>query len=122
MLRWWWRSATAPADLQTVQQVAARARVDRRTFERWFARLGLPSRATSWRRRASSTPPAAQDPGFTVEDVAQRLASADQTLQSTPAPTSPHPGEMRLTLAPRQALERIAQGIRPAAPGARVGS
>src|SRR5437870_2698448 len=32
----------APADLQTVQQVAARARVDRRTFERWFARLGLP--------------------------------------------------------------------------------
>src|SRR2546427_19924 len=33
----------APADLQTVQQVAARARVDRRTFERWFARLGLPS-------------------------------------------------------------------------------
>src|SRR3989454_709563 len=33
----------APAELQTVQQVAARARVDRRTFERWFARLGLPS-------------------------------------------------------------------------------
>src|SRR2546426_9326291 len=33
----------APAELQTVQQVAARARVDRRTFERWFARLRLPS-------------------------------------------------------------------------------
>jgi len=28
---------------------------------------------------------------------------------------------MRLTLEPRQALERIAAGIRPAAPGARVG-
>src|SRR5256885_9294468 len=29
----------SPAELQTVQQVAARARVDRRTFERWFLRL-----------------------------------------------------------------------------------
>src|SRR5207245_10560701 len=31
----------SPAELQTVQDVAARARVDRRTFERWFLRLGL---------------------------------------------------------------------------------
>src|SRR5256884_544996 len=31
----------SPAELQTVQQVAARARVDRRTFERWFLRLRL---------------------------------------------------------------------------------
>src|SRR5205809_239447 len=33
----------SPAEVQTVQQVAARARVDRRTFERWFMRVGLPS-------------------------------------------------------------------------------
>src|SRR6266581_3237029 len=32
----------APAEVQSVQQVAARARVDRRTFERWFTRVGRP--------------------------------------------------------------------------------
>src|SRR5437660_1477584 len=73
----------APAELQTVQQVAARARVDRRTFERWFARLGLPSpRHFLAAARVLYAHRLLQDPGFTVEDVAQRLGYAQtKTLQ-----------------------------------------
>src|SRR5436309_1601208 len=43
-LRWVLEEALrSPAGVQTVGQVAARARVDRRTCERWFTRVGLPS-------------------------------------------------------------------------------
>src|SRR5439155_1108577 len=62
----------APAELQTVQQVAARARVDRRTFERWFARLHLPSpRHFLAAARVLYAHRLLQDPGFTIDDVAQ---------------------------------------------------
>src|SRR5216683_3135608 len=56
-----------------------------------------------------------QDPGFTVEDVAQRLGYAQtKTLQQhARAYLGLTAGEMRLTLEPRQALERIAQGFAP---------
>src|SRR2546430_1791519 len=72
-----------PAELQTVQQVAARARVDRRTFERWFARLGLPSpRHFLAAARVLYAHRLLQDPGFTIDDVAQRLGYAQtKTLQ-----------------------------------------
>ncbi len=106
----------APAELQTVQQVAARARVDRRTFERWFARLGLPSpRHFLAAARVLYAHRLLQDPGFTVEDVAQRLGYAQtKTLQlHARAYLGLTAGEMRLTLEPRQALERIAQGFAP---------
>ena len=106
----------APADLQTVQQVAARARVDRRTFERWFARLHLPSpRHFLAAARVLYAHKLLQDPGFTVEDVAQRLGYAQtKTLQlHARAYLGLTAGEMRLTLEPRQALERIAQGFAP---------
>src|ERR1051325_7617409 len=66
-----------PAELQTVQQVAARARVDRRTFERWFLRLGLRSpRHFLAAARVLHAHRLLQDPGFTVDDVAQRLGYA----------------------------------------------
>src|SRR6266581_532943 len=43
-LRWVLEEALrAPGQVQTVSQVALRARVDRRTCERWFTRVGLPS-------------------------------------------------------------------------------
>src|SRR5207237_1242695 len=43
-LRWVLEEALrAPGQVQTVSQVAVRARVDRRTCERWFTRIGLPS-------------------------------------------------------------------------------
>ncbi len=43
-LRWVLEDAMrSPGAVQTIQQVAARARVDRGTCARWFARAGLPS-------------------------------------------------------------------------------
>src|SRR5881394_4059274 len=93
----------SPTELQTVQQVAARARVDRRTFERWFLRLGLHSHRLL------------QDPGFTVDDVAQRLGYAQtKTLQQH----ARHYlgltlGEMRDALDAQEALQRVAHGFAP---------
>ena len=109
----------SPADLQTVQQVAARARVDRRTFERWFARLGLPSpRHFLAAARVLYAHRLLQDPGFTVDDVAQRLGYAQtKTLQlHARAYLGLTAGEMRLTLDPGQALERIARRFVPPPP------
>jgi len=106
----------APAELQTVQQVAARARVDRRTFERWFARLHLPSpRHFLAAARVLYAHRLLQDPGFTIDDVAQRLGYAQtKTLQlHARSYLGLTAGEMRLTLEPREALERIAQGFAP---------
>jgi transcriptional regulator GlxA family with amidase domain len=52
-----------------------------------------------------------QDPGFTVEDVAQRLGYAQvKTLQQhARAYLGLTAGEMRLSLTPEQALELVAQ-------------
>ncbi|HEV2751511.1 MAG TPA: helix-turn-helix domain-containing protein [Gemmatimonadales bacterium] len=107
----------SPAELQTVQQVAARARVDRRTFERWFARLGLPSpRHFLAVARVLYAHRLLQDPGFTIDDVAQRLGYAQtKTLQlHARSYLGLTAGEMRLTLEPAEALERVAQGLLPA--------
>jgi AraC-like DNA-binding protein len=107
----------SPAELQTVQQVAARARVDRRTFERWFARLGLPSpRHFLAVARVLYAHRLLQDPGFTIEDVAQRLGYAQtKTLQlHARSYLGLTAGEMRITLEPAEALERVAQGFLPA--------
>src|SRR6266566_164316 len=106
----------SPAELQTVQQVAARARVDRRTFERWFLRLGLRSpRHFLAAARVLHAHRLLQDPGFTIDDVAQRLGYAQtKTLQlHARSYLGLTAGEMRLTLEPREALERIAQGFAP---------
>ena len=106
----------SPAELQTVQQVAARARVDRRTFERWFARLGLPSpRHLLAAARVLYAHRLLQDPGFTIDDVAQRLGYAQtKTLQlHARAYLGLTAGEMRLTLEPAEALERVAQSFVP---------
>ncbi len=113
----------APAELQTVQQVAARARVDRRTFERWFARLGLPSpRHFLAAARVLYAHRLLQDPGFTIEDVAQRLGYAQtKTLQAhARSYLGLTAGEMRGMLEPAQALERVAQGFVPAPAPARA--
>ena len=113
----------APAELQTVQQVAARARVDRRTFERWFARLGLPSpRHFLAAARVLYAHRLLQDPGFTIEDVAQRLGYAQtKTLQAhARSYLGLTAGEMRGMLEPAQALERVAQGFMPAPAPARA--
>src|SRR5256886_9153714 len=109
----------APAELQNVQQVAARAPGDRRTFNRWFARLGLPSpRHFLAAARVLYAHRLLQDPGFTVDDVAKRLGYAQtKTLQlHARAYLGLTAGEMRLTLDPGQALERIARRFVPPPP------
>ena len=107
----------SPAEVQTVQQVAARARVDRRTFERWFTRVGLPSpRHFLAAVRVLYAHRLLQDPGFTIEDVAVRLGYAQTKTLQLHARTylGLTAGEMRLTLAPEEALERVVQGFFPA--------
>src|SRR5437899_481927 len=56
-----------------------------------------------------------QDPGFPLDDVAHRLGYAQtKTLQlHARSYLGLTAGEMRLTLEPREALERIAQGFAP---------
>src|SRR2546427_9224304 len=106
----------SPAEVQTVQQVAARARVDRRTFERWFTRVGLPSpRHFLAAARVLYAHRLLQDPGFTIEDVAVRLGDArTKTLQLHARPYfGPAAGEVRLTPAPREAVERVVHGFFP---------
>jgi AraC-like DNA-binding protein len=83
-LRWVLEEALrSPGEVQTVGQVAARARVDRRTCERWFTRVGLPSpRHVLSAARVVYAHRLLQDPGFTIEDVAKRLGYAQtKTLQ-----------------------------------------
>jgi AraC-like DNA-binding protein len=112
-LRWVLEEAfQAPDRVQTVGQIAARARVDRRTCERWFTRVGLPSpRHFLAAARVLYAHRLLQDPGFTVEDVAQRLGYAQvKTLQQhARAYLGLTAGEMRLSLTPEQALEQVAQ-------------
>ena len=116
-LRWVLEEALqAPTAVQTVGQVAARARVDRRTCERWFTRVGLPSpRHFLAAARVLYAHRLLQDPGFTVEDVAQRLGySQVKTLQQhARAYLGLTAGEMRLSLTPDQALTRVAQRFLP---------
>ncbi len=112
-LRWVLEEALrAPGDVQTVTQVAARARVDRRTCERWFMRVGLPSpRYFLAAARVLYAHRLLQDPGFTIEDVAKRLGYAQaKTLQlHARAYLGLTAGEMRLSLSPDEALQRVVQ-------------
>src|SRR5213594_670867 len=105
-------SLRSPGDVQTVTQVAARARVDRRTCERWFTRVGLPSpRHFLAAARVLYAHRLLQEPGFTIEDVAKRLGYAQaKTLQlHARAYLGLTAGEMRLSLSPEEALERVVQ-------------
>src|SRR3989441_5873536 len=110
-LRWVLEEALqAPTAVQTVGQGAARARVDRRTCERWVTRIGLPSpRHFLAAARVLYAHRLLQDPGFTVEDVSQRLGySQVKTLQQhARAYLGLTAGEMRLPLSPEEALERL---------------
>ncbi len=122
-LRWVLEEALrTPGDVQTIQQVAARACVDRGTCARWFARAGLPSpRHFLAAARVLYAHRLLQDPGFTIEDVAQRLGYAQaRTLQQhARSYLGLTAGEMRLSLAPDEATRRIVSGfLTPAATAA----
>ena len=114
-LRWVLEEALrSPGEVQTVGQVAVRARVDRRTCERWFTRVGLPSpRHFLSAARVLYAHRLLQDPGFTIEDVAKRLGYAQtKTLQlHARAYLGLTAGEMRLSLDSSEALARVVQSF-----------
>src|SRR6266568_2029706 len=123
-LRWVLEEALrAPGQVQTVSQVAVRARVDRRTCERWFTRVGLPSpRHFLSAARVLYAHRLLQDPGFTIEDVATRLGYAQtKTLQlHARAYLGLTAGEMRLSLSPDEARARGIAWSPRAAPRRRI--
>jgi AraC-like DNA-binding protein len=114
-LRWVLEDAlSSPGEVQTIQQIAARARVDRGTCARWFARAGLPSaREILAAARVLYAHRLLQDPGFTIEDVAKRLGYAQaKTLQQHARKyLGLTAGEMKLSLTTDQATGRIVQGF-----------
>jgi AraC-like DNA-binding protein len=114
-LRWVLEDAIrTPGAVQTIQQVAARARVDRGTCARWFARAGLPSpRDILAAARVLYAHRVLQDPGFTIEDVAKRLGYAQaKTLQQHARKyLGLTAGEMSLSLTADEATARIIQGF-----------
>lgn len=99
-----------PGTVQTIQQMAAQARVDRGTCTRWFARAGLPSpRKILAAARVLYAHRLLQDPGFTIEDVAKRLGYAQAKTLQQHARTylGLTAGEMRLSLTPDEATAVI---------------
>ncbi|HEV8264042.1 MAG TPA: helix-turn-helix domain-containing protein [Gemmatimonadales bacterium] len=121
-LRWVLEDALrSPGQVQTIQEVAARARVDRGTCARWFARAGLPSpRHFLAAARVLYAHRLLQDPGFTIEDVAQRLGYAQAKTLQQHARTylGLTAGEMRLSLTTDEATRYILQGFLAPAPAA----
>jgi len=104
-----------PEEVQTVGRLAARARVDRRTCERWFTRVGLPTpRHFLAAARVLFAHRLLQDPGFTIEDVAARLGYAQVKTLQQHARTylGLTAGEMRLSLSPDEALDIVVRRFR----------
>jgi transcriptional regulator GlxA family with amidase domain len=114
-LRWVLEDALrTPGEVQTIQQVAARARVDRGTCARWFARAGLPSlRHILAAARVLYAHHLLQDPGFTIEDVAKRLGYGQAKTLQQHARTylGLTAGEMKISLTSDEATARIVQGF-----------
>jgi len=99
-----------PAEVQTVHALADRARMDRRTCLRWFARAGLPSPSVLLSvLRVVHAHRLLQDPGYTVEDVARKLGySQTRSLAMHVREVfGMTPGELRVSLSPDQALSIV---------------
>ena len=91
----------------TVTALAERAQLTRRTCERWFTKLGLPSpRMVMVLTRLLYAHRLLLDPGYTVEDVALKLGySKTKTLQMhLRAVFGLTAGELRVSLSTEEAL------------------
>ena len=96
-----------PQAVPSVRALAERARMDRRTCLRWFAKAELPPPSvTLTALRVVYAHRLLQDPGYTVEDVATRLgyAQARSFAQAAREVLGLTPGEMRGALTPEEAL------------------
>lgn len=94
-------------DAPTVTALAERAQMTRRTCERWFTKLGLPSpRTVMVLTRLLYAHRLLLDPGYTVEDVALKLGySKTKTLQMhLRAVFGLTAGELRVSLSTEEAL------------------
>lgn len=101
----------APGDGPTVTALADRARLTRRTCERWFTKVGLPSpRVVMVLTRLLYAHRLLLDPGYTVEDVALKLGySKTKTLQMhLRAVFGLTAGELRVSLSTEDALATVA--------------
>lgn len=101
---------TSPMETPTVSLMAERAKLGRRTCERWFARSGLPTpRMVLVVARLLYAHRLLLDPGFTVEDVATRLGYCrPRTMQAHLREVfGLTAGEMRLSLTPEDALRIV---------------
>jgi AraC-like DNA-binding protein len=100
----------APGDGPTVTALAERARLTRRTCERWFTKVGLPSpRVVMVLTRLLYAHRLLLDPGYTVEDVALKLGySKTKTLQMhLRAVFGLTAGELRVSLSIDDALATV---------------
>jgi AraC-like DNA-binding protein len=107
-LRWAIEAAIRePNSIQSVKALAQRARMDRRTCVRWFAKAGLPPPSTILTAlRVVYAHRLLQDPGYTVEDVASKLGYAQTRSFATNVKEvlGLTPGEIRVTLSPEETL------------------
>jgi AraC-like DNA-binding protein len=97
----------AGEEAPTVTALAERAQLTRRTCERWFTKLGLPSpRMVMVLTRLLYAHRLLLDPGYTVEDVALKLGySKTKTLQMhLRAVFGVTAGELRVSLSTEEAL------------------
>jgi len=99
-----------PGSFHTVQDLADRARMDRRTCTRWFTKAHLPPPSVMLTViRVVYAHRLLQDPGYTVEDVAAKLGYAK------PRSFAVHvrdvfgmtPGDLRVSLAPDEAVRIV---------------
>ena len=101
----------APGEGPTVTALADRARLTRRTCERWFTKVGLPSpRVVMVLTRLLYAHRLLLDPGYTVEDVALKLGySKTKTLQMhLRAVFGLTAGELRVSLSTDDAMAMVA--------------
>ncbi|HEX9580678.1 MAG TPA: helix-turn-helix domain-containing protein [Gemmatimonadales bacterium] len=99
-----------PVEVQSVKALADRARMDRRTCVRWFARAKLPPPSTTLMAlRVVYAHRLLQDPGYNVEDVATRLgyAQARSLTMNMKEVLGLTPGEARVTLGPDEVLRLV---------------
>lgn len=99
-----------PTAVHSVQELASRARMDRRTCLRWFARAHLPPPSVVLTvLRAVYAHRLLQDPGYTVEDVAAKLGYQQTRTfaQNVKEVLGMSPGELRVTLSPEEVIEIV---------------
>jgi len=99
-----------PAAFHTVQELAERARMDRRTCARWFTRAHLPPPSTVLMAfRVVYAHRLLQDPGYTVEDVAAKLgySKARSFAAHVKEIFGMTPGELRVSRSPEEVIEFV---------------